>query len=64
MTLNATIYRESDGRWTAELPSFPGCATSGETRDEALENLHNAAALYFSDDDRCEDLKTCERVLI
>jgi predicted RNase H-like HicB family nuclease len=50
MTINATVYREPDGRWTAELPSFPGCASSGETRAEALSNLQEAALLYFEDD--------------
>jgi predicted RNase H-like HicB family nuclease len=50
MTINATVYREPDGRWTAELPSFPGCASSGETRAEALSNLQEAALLYLEDE--------------
>lgn len=47
MTLNAIVYREADGRYTAEIPACPGCASSGRTRDEAIANLHEAAALYF-----------------
>ena len=50
MTLNAIVYREADGRYTAEIPACPGCASSGRTRDEAIANLHEAAALYFEDE--------------
>lgn len=48
-SMNAVAYREEDGRWTAEIPSCPGCAASGLTRDEAIANLREAAELYFED---------------
>ena len=50
MTLNAIVYMEADGRYTAEIPACPGCASSGRTRDEAIANLHEAASLYFEDE--------------
>jgi predicted RNase H-like HicB family nuclease len=30
------IEQEEDGRWSAEVPSLPGCATWGYTNEEAL----------------------------
>lgn len=50
LAINAMVYRETDGRFTAEIPACPGCAASGTTRDEALANLREAAALYFEDE--------------
>lgn len=49
LSINAVVYQEDDGRWTAEIPSCPGCAASGLTRAEALSNLREAAELYFED---------------
>ena len=48
--INAIVYQEDDGRFTAELPSCPGCAASGQTRNEAISNLREAASLYFEDE--------------
>ena len=49
--LNAIVYQEADGRFTAEIPACPGCATWGYTREEAVSKLHEAAALYFDEDE-------------
>ena len=63
--LNAVVYQETDGRFTAEIPSCPGCATWGYTREEAVAKLREAATLYFEDE---EDLQSVhpnmERVAI
>ena len=50
ISINAVVYREADGRFTAEVPACPGCAASGATREEAVANLREAAALYFEDE--------------
>lgn len=42
-----------DGYIVAEVPSLPGCVSQGQTRDEALENIQEAIALYE------EDLREC-----
>ena len=34
---------DEDGRWVAEVPSLPGCATEGDSKEEALEALQEAA---------------------
>lgn len=35
---------ELDGGWVAEAPLLPGCASQGDTPQEALDNLTDAAA--------------------
>ena len=41
------VEHEEDGRWSAWVPTLPGCATWGYTREEALEALHDAAQAYI-----------------
>ena len=39
---------EEDGRWVAEVPFLPGCVTEEDTKNEALEALHEAAQAYLA----------------
>ena len=41
------IEREDDGRWSAEVPTLPGCATRGHTKEEALQSIREATELYI-----------------
>ena len=41
------IEQDEDGRWGAEVPSLPGCATQGATKNEALEALSEATKAYL-----------------
>ena len=41
------IEQEEDGRWSAEVPTLPGCATWGYTQDEALRSIQEATRLYI-----------------
>lgn len=45
MRFTVTLDRDEDGVWIAECPSIPGCVSQGRTRDEALKNVRDAAAL-------------------
>ncbi|BCV20342.1 type II toxin-antitoxin system HicB family antitoxin [Moorella sp. Hama-1] len=36
------LIPEDDGRWTAEVPTLPGCATWGSTQQQALERIKEA----------------------
>lgn len=36
-----------DGGWVCEVPSLPGCATQGETREEALKNIESAISAWI-----------------
>lgn len=35
------------GDWASWCPELPGCASCGETEDEASENIREAIALYL-----------------
>jgi predicted RNase H-like HicB family nuclease len=41
------LILEDDGRWTAEVPSLPGCVTWGNTQQQALERIKEAIELYL-----------------
>ncbi len=43
------LEQDEDGRWGAEIPALPGCATWGYTEQEALEALKEAAQAYLED---------------
>jgi antitoxin HicB len=45
----AELLQEEDGRWSAGVPSLPGCATWGSSKEEALRNLRDAVAAYVRD---------------
>lgn len=46
---NVTLEQESDGRWSAIIPSLPGCASWGYTKEEALDNIRDAGQIYIED---------------
>jgi predicted RNase H-like HicB family nuclease len=39
------------GDWAAWCPELPGCASAGETEQEALENIREAIELYLDQDE-------------
>jgi predicted RNase H-like HicB family nuclease len=41
------IELDEDGVYVAEVPSLPDCISQGQTRDQALENIKEAIALYL-----------------
>jgi predicted RNase H-like HicB family nuclease len=43
------FQRENDGGYVAVVPSLPGCVSQGDTREEALKNIEEAAELYIED---------------
>jgi len=38
---------EETGDWAVYCPELPGCASAGETEEEALTNTKEAIALFF-----------------
>ena len=42
MKFTVAIDRDENGVWIIECPSIPGCASQGDTKDEALENVKDA----------------------
>ena len=48
MKLRVVVEYDSEtGDYAAFCPELPGCASAGETEDEALENIKEAIALYL-----------------
>ena len=40
------LYPGEDGYWVAECPSLPGCISQGKSREEAVEIIREAIALF------------------
>ena len=47
MSLQAVIYQDESGAYCAEVPAFPGCHSCGDTYEEAVSNIREAAALWL-----------------
>jgi predicted RNase H-like HicB family nuclease len=47
MKYRVLIEQDEDGVYVAEVPSLPGCVSQGQTREQALENIKEAIALYL-----------------
>ncbi len=46
-TVRIQLEPEEDGRWSAWAPDLPGCATWGDTQEEALAHIHEAVRGYI-----------------
>ena len=49
MRYTVILEREDDGGYVAFVPALPGCVSQGDTRDEVLRNIREAADLYIED---------------
>ena len=49
MRYTVILEREPDGGYVATVPALPGCVSQGDTRDEAMRNIREAADLYIED---------------
>jgi predicted RNase H-like HicB family nuclease len=38
-------------RWSAVFPELPGCASAGDTEEDAIRNAKEALALWFAPSD-------------
>ena len=47
MKYRVLIEQDEDGVFVAEVPSLPGCISQGATREQAIENIKEAIALYL-----------------
>jgi len=45
----AVFEPEDTGGYSVEIPALPGCLSQGETFEEALANIKEAAELYLED---------------
>lgn len=52
MKWRVLLEQESEtGDWAVWCPELPGCASAGETEDEALQNIREAIELYLQPDE-------------
>jgi predicted RNase H-like HicB family nuclease len=49
MRYTVMLRRESDGGYVATVPALPGCVSQGDSREEAIANIREAADLYLED---------------
>jgi predicted RNase H-like HicB family nuclease len=47
MNIKVFLEKSADGGFTVIVPSLPGCISEGETKEQALENIREAIALYL-----------------
>ena len=48
MKLRLVVQRDAEaGRWSAVFPEIPGCASAGDTEQEAVANAKQALTLWF-----------------
>jgi predicted RNase H-like HicB family nuclease len=50
-----TIFQKEDTGYSVWVPELPGCASQGETFEEALDNIKEAIILYLDDEKDIED---------
>ena len=43
MNLKVIIHKAEEGGFWAEIPALKGCISEGETKNEVLENIREAA---------------------
>lgn len=48
----AVFQEEKEGGFSVWVPDLPGCASQGETFEEALRNIKEAIELYLEDSNK------------
>ncbi len=49
MRYTVVLEREEDGGYIAKVASLPGCVSQGDTYEQAMANIQEAAELYIED---------------
>lgn len=52
---NAIFQKEQEGGYSVWVPSLSGCASQGDTFEEALVNIQEAIKLYVEEEKDIED---------
>lgn len=52
---NVVFQEEKEGGFSAWVPDLPGCASQGETFEEALDNIKEAIELYLESENKERD---------
>jgi predicted RNase H-like HicB family nuclease len=54
------FQEETEGGFSVWVPDLPGCASQGETLEEALGNIKKAIEFYLEDSNISEDVSDYE----
>ncbi len=49
MRYTVILEPQEEGGYTVTVPALPGCISEGDTREESIENIKDAIALYIKD---------------
>ena len=63
MNVKVVIERGEDGYFVAHCPALKSCWSQGKTREEALDNIREAIALYL-EPESAEVEQTAEREVV
>ena len=65
--MNLRVILELDtetASWSAVCPELPGCASAGDTKEEALSNIREAIDLYLTPDEPAPENATVVEVTV
>ena len=65
--MNLRVILEFDPEttaWSAVCPELPGCASAGDSKDEALANIREAIDLYLTPDEPVPENATVVEVTV
>lgn len=56
---DAVFEKEADGGYSVWIPDLPGCASQGDSLEEAMKNIKEAMELYLeeADNDKVDEGK-------
>lgn len=60
----AVFQEERDGSYSVWVPDLPGCASQGETLEEAMTNIKEAVELYLDDSDQTDTDRSYTRQFV
>ncbi len=52
------------GGYTATVPSLPGCISEGDTFEEAMKNIQEAASLYIETMNVQEEISVQDNIIV
>jgi predicted RNase H-like HicB family nuclease len=57
-------FDEEAGAWSAVCPELPGCASAGDSKEEALVNIREAIEVYLSPSEPAPENATVVEVTV
>ena len=61
---NAIFQKEKEGGFSVWIPALPGCASQGETFEEAMNNIKEAITLYVEDQKEVKEDNTRNQFMV